>query len=456
MKILPIIMIGWVIAGVASAPLPRLAVNGTGFAGGFIFRGINWFGFNNGQTMVDGLWAGGSAIATDFNTIVYRLRLLGFNSVRLPFTFDDLGMKALPKAIGCIGAGAGDVEASVGLSGGGSIDTLVYVEKIVEQLLPEYGIVGVAGEREKKVPFDGPLVPPGPGRVCNSYLPRDTLGRLLYTMEVFARNGFYVVLDYHPMGKEGYAHNVGEVARRWAWLARKIKEAKIYDGLLRGRVVYDIMNEPDSMGKGWGDAAKIYLACMDAIEGVLGKDALYMVEGTGQVKYGLNWGDGFVTDPAIIKRHGITDATVFFEGVLGKVYAGRVIISPHMYGPTVSKNRLVHKGKALWDRMDKSFGYLAVGRGYCSKVRKGVCRRFPVVVGEFGSFFVDQGDLDHLRDFAWYMRNRFGGGGGSWMYWAYNANSGDTGGIVKNNWYDLEEGKLAWLRANMGLAAPSR
>jgi hypothetical protein len=43
-------------------------------------RGINWFGFNVGMGMVDGLWAGGSAAATDFSLIAYQLRLLGYNA----------------------------------------------------------------------------------------------------------------------------------------------------------------------------------------------------------------------------------------------------------------------------------------------------------------------------------------------------------------------------------------
>jgi aryl-phospho-beta-D-glucosidase BglC (GH1 family) len=47
----------------------------------------NWFGFNNGQTAVDGLWAGGIAYQTDFAWIIYQLQLLGFNAIRLPFLF---------------------------------------------------------------------------------------------------------------------------------------------------------------------------------------------------------------------------------------------------------------------------------------------------------------------------------------------------------------------------------
>lgn len=54
-------------------------------------QGINWFGFNNGQTMVDGLWAGyQNATLGDFPTVLKRIKLLGFNGLRLPFTFVDL------------------------------------------------------------------------------------------------------------------------------------------------------------------------------------------------------------------------------------------------------------------------------------------------------------------------------------------------------------------------------
>lgn len=54
-------------------------------------RGINWFGFNVGMGMVDGLWAGGTAAATDFALITYQLRLLGYNA----------GVCAGPVALSC-------------------------------------------------------------------------------------------------------------------------------------------------------------------------------------------------------------------------------------------------------------------------------------------------------------------------------------------------------------------
>ena len=52
-------------------------------------KGVNWFGFNNQQTMVDGLW-GSDSLSSDFATVVQRMQLLGINALRLPFNFKDL------------------------------------------------------------------------------------------------------------------------------------------------------------------------------------------------------------------------------------------------------------------------------------------------------------------------------------------------------------------------------
>ena len=36
---------------------------------------------------MDGLWQGPTALSEDFGTIAYRMQLLGFNTVRLPMSF---------------------------------------------------------------------------------------------------------------------------------------------------------------------------------------------------------------------------------------------------------------------------------------------------------------------------------------------------------------------------------
>jgi hypothetical protein len=42
--------------------------------------------------MVDGLYAANTSQVADFRTVVFRQKQLGFNAVRLPFTFSDLNL----------------------------------------------------------------------------------------------------------------------------------------------------------------------------------------------------------------------------------------------------------------------------------------------------------------------------------------------------------------------------
>ena len=53
-------------------------------------QGVNWFGFETGEAMVNGLYSNYAnprnfSQVGDFATIVYRQQALGFNAVRLPF-----------------------------------------------------------------------------------------------------------------------------------------------------------------------------------------------------------------------------------------------------------------------------------------------------------------------------------------------------------------------------------
>lgn len=402
----------------ASSLLPPLSIqNDAKFSHNFKFKGINWFGFNNDQTMVDGLWSGGSQMATDFNTIVYRIKLIGFNSIRLPFTYTDLNLKPTSKVISC------------------NIESLHTIQKTTINPYWKSHILWW-----KCPPFYGGTLPTK--SPCNSYLVNNTtLNRFTQVIQTFVNNNFYVVLDYHPMGKEQHADNINTFSESWLSLVRYLKQFPSF----QGRLIFDLMNEPDSMRKGWKEMTPLYLKTMDQIYNIWGKSALFMIEGTGQVQYNLNWGDGFVTNPYIIKKYSLSDPNDFFRTIINKPYLKNIILSPHMYGPSVSKNNRHHKGILLWTRMNESFGYLA-NPGYC--INQKTCYKFPIVIGEFGSEFITKDDIDHLEDFAFYINKYLDM---NWMFWAYNRNSGDTGGIVKDNWKDFEWGKLEWLRRKMAL-----
>ena len=51
---------------------------------------------------------------------------------------------------------------------------------------------------------------------------------------------------------------------------------------------------------------------MDAIHARAPR-VLFFLEGTGQSGIGANWGDGFATDPQLVKAKGLSDTTAFFQ-----------------------------------------------------------------------------------------------------------------------------------------------
>ena len=40
--------------------------------------------------MLEGMWVDGDAMQRDLATILQRIRLLGFNAIRLPFSFQNI------------------------------------------------------------------------------------------------------------------------------------------------------------------------------------------------------------------------------------------------------------------------------------------------------------------------------------------------------------------------------
>jgi len=119
---------------------------------------------------------------------------------------------------------------------------------------------------------------------------------------------------------------------------------------------------------------------------------------------------------------------------------GRVVYSPHDYGPGVyaqpwfSAPDFPNNLPAIWDA---HWGYLA-------KQNLG-----PVVLGEFGGRSVgDDADGVWQRALMDYMQqNGFG-----WLSWAFNPDSGDTGGLLSDDWLNVVQAKAELFQGH--LAAP--
>ena len=122
------------------------------------------------------------------------------------------------------------------------------------------------------------------------------------------------------------------------------------------------------------------------------------------------------------------------------------------YGNSVTKSPDI--GAAAWEKFATSWGKLQ-GRGFCAA--GGDCQRFPVVPGEIGTSMKDGLDLAYYVDLAKFMAKAAPADAyasakfNSWFWFCWNANSGDTGGLVDDTWKNLKWDKLTFLHDHFGL-----
>lgn len=123
--------------------------------------------------------------------------------------------------------------------------------------------------------------------------------------------------------------------------------------------------------------------------------------------------------------------------------ADKLVLSPHVYGPDVYNQPYFNVGNfpanmpAIWDA---HFGQFA--------------GTYAVVLGEFGGRYGHGGDpkdktwQDALVDYL-IAKNMRGG-----FYWSWNPNSGDTGGILQDDWNNVWTDKMALLQRLWGSGNP--
>lgn len=356
------------------------------------FQGVNWFGFNTGNHIVHGLWQ------SDFDTMVNQMKTLGFNAVRLPFAFDF----------------------------------------ILDATIKPNGITTSCG-----------------GKPCNLDVPQDSaLNAFQWVVKKFTDNGFYVLLDDH-YEDDTYVNNYAN------WLAGWKKIAQLF--VNNPQVGYDLWNEPDSHNLLWEAGGTPWTkGITDAATAIYSIDTskLIFVEGTAQGALKSNWGDGFATDDAAVAQ-GVSNPKAFFTQLINKPYVNQIVISPHMYGPDGTNGQGPDHSDpttafADWSRLN---GYLynnflninnTSQSGFCIS---GTCHLYPIALGEFGGKF-DPNDPNNAKDTATNINIanylvRLGNGKPaipSWFYWDWNPNSGNTGGILKDDWATIDCNKVNYLK----------
>lgn len=219
---------------------------------------------DNGTAVLESLWAGGSAAATDMPAIAFQLRTQGFNGIRLPFTFDDL--RAPPKSMwakqGCQkvrGWGgalawrpAGAHDAALGGVALACEQLALKVTASARWTNPAQVTLGAAA------PGADPAATGAAGDAptrCSFYLPdTSSLDRYLWALQWFVGNGYYVLMEHSPLPGDSASSNKEAFADSWRWLWRAAACLPNWKSDLEGRVFAGLMAEPDMAGHRWETA----------------------------------------------------------------------------------------------------------------------------------------------------------------------------------------------------------
>ncbi|MFS8097520.1 endo-1,4-beta-xylanase [Lentzea alba] len=245
-------------------------------------------------------------------------------------------------------------------------------------------------------------------------------------VEHAGRIGLKIVLDRHRPSSSGQsalwytdAYPESRWVNDWVMLARRYAGNATVIGA-------DLHNEPhDPACWGCGDVARDWrLAAERAGNAILTANPqwLIIVEGIGDNYW---WGGNLQGAAAAPVRLNVPDRLVYSA----HDYATSVFEQPWFSDPAFPSNLA-----GIWDR---NWGYL---------VKNNVA---PVWLGEFGTTLADPRDRVWLKTLLEYLNNGF-----SFAFWSWNPNSGDTGGILNDDWTTVNATKQAYLDPYLGGAPP--
>ncbi len=251
------------------------------------------------------------------------------------------------------------------------------------------------------------------------------------------QQGMRVILDHHRSGAGAgtsdnglwYDSTYTEDAwvADWATLAARYKNNPTVIGV-------DLHNEPHNGTWGGGGATDWARAAERAGNAALGANPNLLVFVEGVESYqGQNywWGGNLL---------GVKDRPIVLN------VANRVVYSPHDYPNSVFPQtwfQTADFGAGLPAKFRQMWGYI-----YELNIA-------PVYIGEFGTKLTDPKDAVWLEAITSYISGDLNNDGTrdipagtqniSWTYWSWNPNSGDTGGVLADDWLTVNTNKMAYL-----------
>ncbi|MCW2275142.1 aryl-phospho-beta-D-glucosidase BglC (GH1 family) [Rhodoblastus acidophilus] len=377
--------------GAPAGGLPRLSISGNQFVdpqGNKVrLHSVNWFGAEGTNYTPHGTWA------RKWTDILAQIKGMGFNCIRLPFSGDICNTTTTPPGTAIDAAQNPDLVGKTAIQ---------IIDMIVDW--------------------------------CQT-------------------NGVYIVLDHHRCvatggnGTDGWPDTGGATGSysaatwhsHWVFLANRYKDNTAVVGA-------DIHNEPYKPT--WSQWATLAEACGNAILAAA-PEWLIFVEGVGQNSDSTSyWWGGALKDVA--------------TRPIALLVANKVVYSPHDYGVSVSsQNWLATDGSAPDNWPTNLYSVFSTNWGFIFEQNIA-----PIWIGEAGGKFGVDGSgnatvANGTPESAWfsnlvkYLNGDFNGDatndltggkkGMSMAYWCFNPNSGDTGGLVRDDWTTPQSVKLALL-----------
>ena len=275
-----------------------------------------------------------------------------------------------------------------------------------------------------RLPFSNAMLAPGTKPTGINYAANPDLANLT-SLEVMDRmiagaraRGLRVILDNHRSTPGGgpesnglwYAGSFSEEQwiADWKMLAQRYKGDVTVIGM-------DLRNEPHGACWGCGDPSRDWrLAAEKAGNAILSvnPELLIIVEGIANHNGQNTWWGGNLI--------GARDFPVRLQ------VPNRLVYSPHEYPASMypqswfSDANYPNNLPAVWDNY---WGYLAVDT--------------PVLIGEFGTRLETEKDRQWLQKLTGYIQSKHL----HWTFWSLNPNSGDTGGLLLDDWLTVHQQK---------------
>ncbi len=253
--------------------------------------------------------------------------------------------------------------------------------------------------------------------------------------------GIRIILDHHRSDAGAGTSDNGlwynseyteaEWIEDWQMLAERYADAPAVIGA-------DLHNEPHN-GTWGGGGVNDWAAAAERAGNAIGDvnaNWLIFVEGVGSYDGNNYWWGG--------NLEGVRDRPIDLE------LDNKLVYSAHDY-PNSIYNQPWFQSSDFADQLpakfDEMWGYI---------YREGIA---PVYIGEFGTRLEDPKDAPWFEAITSYIAGDFdndgtidipeGDQGISWTFWSWNPNSGDTGGILANDWTSVNTNKLAYLEPIM-------